>query len=53
MNYMIIVCDIIICVLYAVMAFRRKDKTDRKWDIALSVCWGVAALCNTLALFAQ
>lgn len=41
-------CDAVLCVAYAVQAFKQADKTDRKWSIIISCCFGLAAISKTL-----
>lgn len=48
MQYAIIACDAILCVAYAVAASKKTDKTDRKWDIIISACFGLAAIFKML-----
>lgn len=48
MQYIIIGCDAVLCVAYAVQASKQVAKTDRKWSIIISVCFGLAAIFKTL-----
>ena len=49
MQYIIIGCDAVLCIGYAVMASKQADKFSRRWDIIISVCFGLAAIFKMLA----
>ena len=53
MKILIIICDAIICIMYAIMAKRQNGSVDRKWSIAVSACFGVAFLCNLAAMIME
>ena len=49
MKYIIVLCNVFLCVGYAISArYREQSKASRRTDIALAICWGAAAVCNLL-----